>query len=657
MQKAGKIRLGFVVWTIIAFLAALEGYAAEKSKNILIINSYHQGFAWTDSLNVGITNVLKEKGMAYFVEYLNSKQFGKSNFEAEKNLIRDKYSQVKFDGVLVTDNDALDFVFQYDDELFPDVPVIFGGISNPEYYPLEGTNYRGFKETSNTDSIIDVVRLLLPESKNLLVIADYTTTGEIYRKELARQKSRFDGLIVSFPQRIDVNSICEEVRSTTADAIFYISVNQDQDGNPVLDAELLEKIGKISTVPLFANDPLYIGKGVVGGLFQSGKIHGTEAAKLLVRLVESPSDSIRGHIFRTEQGYFFDHKMLNKYGISLKKLPKRAIISNRQSFFNPSNFGLLIAGLFIAGLVIVILSVVNRRRRNKLLKNDLQLLEIENQKNELQQTFEQLGRVISELENANLKLKEINNSLLDAKKKAEESDNLKSAFLANVSHEIRTPLNSIVGFSSLLCEEGLDEPTRRMYADLIESNTESLLVLIDEIIDLSKIEAQQLTLKMQEFSVNSLMMELFQIFSHSHQGSAIQLKMKSALPNKELFVFSDRVRVKQIFINLLSNAYKFTDTGLIEMGCFIDGDDEIILYVKDTGIGIKREDHQAIFQRFRKLNVSSGRIYRGTGLGLAITHKLIELLGGKIWIESEPEKGSTFFFTLKGCTFKDDLRL
>jgi signal transduction histidine kinase len=180
-----------------------------------------------------------------------------------------------------------------------------------------------------------------------------------------------------------------------------------------------------------------------------------------------------------------------------------------------------------------------------------------------------------------------------------------------------------------------------------------LLVLIDEIIDLSKIEAQQLTLKIQEFCIDSLMEELHAIFSQGHKNSAVELKINQISPDKELFVFSDRVRVKQIFINLLSNALKFTESGFIEMGYSLSESNEIVLYVQDSGIGISKEFHTAIFHRFRKLNENSRKIFRGTGLGLAITQKLVELLGGKIWIESEFGNGSTFYFTLQDCLLKE----
>lgn len=253
----------------------------------------------------------------------------------------------------------------------------------------------------------------------------------------------------------------------------------------------------------------------------------------------------------------------------------------------------------------------------------------------------------------NEEYKFINTELQLAKEKAESADRLKSAFLANVSHEIRTPLNSIVGFSSLLIEPDLKDEDKHAYVNMIESNTESLLVLIDEIIDLSEIEAQQLTLKKEEFNVDKLILELFQIFKHENSNCDVVFLIEKISDNMDLFANSDRVRVRQILINLLTNAFKFTESGSVKMG-YLKIDGNVVLFVKDTGIGISEEHHQVIFQRFRKLNeIQDKRIYRGTGLGLAITEKLVELLGGQIWVESDLGKGSCFYFTLPDLELRD----
>jgi len=639
-------------------VASAFGIPAFKvHRNVLLINSYYQGYVWTDSVTSGIISTLTlNPEITLYIENLYSKKFGQSNFENERNNIRNKYTEISFDGILVTDNDALDFAFKYDKELFPNVPIVFAGISNPEDYPLNNSNYYGFKETVNTDIVIDFVKKILPEAKRLLVLTDLTTTGKIYRKELSSHIAGHEGFSVIYPDVIDLDSIYRMVSSENDfDAIYYIGINQDKNGNPVNFVTFLDTLTQLAKVPVFCNDPLFNGKGVIGGLYQSGKRHGSAAAKLIVQLVDSLNQKPFRRYDTTGRVYFFDSKVLDKYNIPLSRIPVGSNVINKPAKWTSEYSELMISILIILGFSVVVLSVVNLRRKKEQQQINSQLREIETQRNQLEEAYEQLSEVITDLEKANMKLKETNSNLFEAKKKAEESDNLKSAFLANVSHEIRTPLNSIVGFSSLLSESDLSEETRNSYIELIESNTESLLVLIDEILDLSKIESQQLTIKKQDFSIDALMTELFHIFSQSHKNSKVELRMSKISDSSELYVYSDRVRIKQIYINLLSNAYKFTDSGIIEMGYFLAENQEITLYVKDSGIGISKEHHQIIFHRFRKLNENSGRVFRGTGLGLAITQKLVELLGGKIWIESEPEKGSTFYFTLQDCVLKEQL--
>lgn len=646
---------GAAFLSIILIAGICSAFASEKTKNVLVINSYQQGYRWTDSLTVGIVSEFrKNPEITFYFEGLNSKQFVQTQFDVTSQYLKKKYAGVRIDGVLVTDNDALDFSFQYDQNLFPGVPVVFAGISNPEDYPLEGSEYFGFKETSVSDSIVDLIKNLLPDSKELLVVVDQTTTGKIYRENLSRQGARFPDFKVRFPEDVDEESICSMVSSNIGfDAIFYIGVNQDKYGNRVDENLLLEKIGQLARVPVFSNNMMSLGKGVTGVLHQRGSTQGAKAVELLIQLMNLPNHNLRSHVYLTSQESFFDRAELDRFGISVKALPAGALLVNSKNIFTRSNFGILVFALILLSFVVLFLSLVNQRRKKAQQQSKSQLLKIETQKQQLEEAYNQLGGVIEELEGANTKLNETNIRLLEAKKKAEESDNLKSAFLANVSHEIRTPLNSIVGFSSLLSDVDLDETTRKMYSDLIESNTESLLVLIDEIIDLSKIEAQQLSIKRQDFSMMLLMYELFQMFVQGNHNPKVGFQVSQGIKGKELFVLSDRVRVKQIFINLLSNALKFTDEGMIEMGYFLDARQNLILYVKDSGIGISKEYHEAIFHRFRKLNENQERIYRGTGLGLAITQKLVELLGGRIWLESEPGKGTVFYFTLQDLELRD----
>ena len=645
----------FLVLIITFVVSSSGGELPKPFKNVLLINSYHQGYVWTDSLTSGIITTLKlNPEITLYIQDLNSKQFGQSNFESEKNHIQNKFAGISFDGILVTDNDALDFALQYDDYLFPGRPVVFAGISNPEDYPLNDTGYYGFKETVNTKPVLDFVRNVLPEARRLLVLTDLTTTGKIYRKELTNRVEGYNGLSVFFPEVIDLDSIYKIVSSEKEyDAIYYIGINQDKNGRSVDFASLLDTITQLAKVPVLNNDPLFNGKGVMGGLYQSGKKHGSAAANLLLQLMDSTRSKPSKRIDETGSNYYFDRNILDKFHIPLTRIPLGSTVINTPEGPNKKSFIILIIVLVFLILIVLFLYNSTRRMRKAERKIRSQFKMIRTQNDELTKAHDQLSSVITELAATNDQLKETNKNLSEAKKRAEESDNLKSAFLANVSHEIRTPLNSIVGFSSLLGDSDLTQETKNSYIELIESNTESLLVLIDEIIDLSKIEAQQLTLRKQEFSIDVLMSELFKGFDHSHQNSGVELHVRNIAGTKELFVYSDRVRIYQIFVNLLSNAYKFTESGFIEFGYFEAKNKEIQLFVGDSGIGIKEEYHQVIFERFRKLNAEDRKLYRGTGLGLAITQKLVQLLGGEIWVESEPGKGTVFFFTLEGLELKD----
>lgn len=641
---------------ILTLFVGRQGFAGDNAaRSILLLNSYNQGYTWTDSLTNGIIRTAKlHPNITLHIKYLNSKKFGQSRFEVEKEYLQVKYTGITFQGVIVTDNDALDFAIKYRDELFPNTPVVFAGISNPKDYPLEKYDFYGFEENINFEGNVDLVRRLLPQSKKILVITDNTTTGNILHGKMDEIQKTMTDFTIEYPKVIDEATICAMSSDPKYDAIIYFTVSQDKNGDIVNNEELFAKVRSISNVPVFYDDITFIGKGCVGGLYNNGAVHGTAAFHLLLKIMESDNRTSFKRINSCGHQFFFDQTELDRFGISSKLLPSGSYVINKKQLMSQTNYIVLISALIFLVFIIIGLTVINRRQKILQVRSNKQLEMIENQKNELQDAYKKLRSVISELEITNSRLNKSNIDLQEAKKKAEESDKLKSAFLANVSHEIRTPLNSIVGFSSLLVDEDLDEETRKSYVDLIESNTESLLVLIDEIIDLSKIEAQQLSLKKQTFSIDLLIAELCQIFTLNQKKPQIQLVINNISPNKELFTFSDRVRVKQIFINLLSNAFKFTDEGTIEMGYFLLESGEIALYVKDTGIGIDKDYHQVIFHRFRKLNGNfDKKIYRGTGLGLAITEKLVELLGGRIWIESEPGKGSAFYFTLQELKLND----
>jgi signal transduction histidine kinase len=295
-----------------------------------------------------------------------------------------------------------------------------------------------------------------------------------------------------------------------------------------------------------------------------------------------------------------------------------------------------------------------KERTEEILK---QKKEIEDQRDLAKHQRDQIAKQNEELEkhhtHLELLVQERTIDLIAAKEKAEQSDKLKSAFLANFSHEIRTPMNAIMGFSYLLKQDDITENERKEFISHIISSSQYLLNLINEIIDISRIEAGELILNIKPTNINQLLTDIVAQYEEQKlliNKTNIKLLLSSEIKNNNVLIKSDPTKLRQILVNLLENALKFTEEGYIEFGLSIkqyEGKDFIVIHVKDTGIGINEDAKSFIFERFRKVeNAGADKLYRGAGLGLAIAKRLVELLGGKIWVESELNKGSVFYFTL-----------
>ncbi len=241
--------------------------------------------------------------------------------------------------------------------------------------------------------------------------------------------------------------------------------------------------------------------------------------------------------------------------------------------------------------------------------------------------------------------------LIVAKERAEESENLKSAFLANMSHEIRTPMNGIIGFSDLLKTPNLSGEKQQKYLEIIEKSGARMLNIINDIVDISKIESGLMKVYIKETAINDQINNIYNFFKPEAEAKGIQFFIKeTSTIKKQAIINTDPEKIYAILSNLVKNAFKYTEKGTIEVG--YDNNEECLeFYIKDTGMGIPKDRQKAIFERFIQADISDKMAMQGAGLGLSIAKAYVELLGGKIWVDSEIGKGSTFYFTIP-CNWK-----
>lgn len=303
------------------------------------------------------------------------------------------------------------------------------------------------------------------------------------------------------------------------------------------------------------------------------------------------------------------------------------------------------------------------------IRNEWKLATIENRTSETQYRFLLndgstkwvLGRAVPEINDNNqiigyvgtitdiTKIKLFEQEQILLKEKAEESDRLKSAFLANMSHEIRTPMNGILGFSNLLSEPGLESEEQQAYIKIIQKSGARMLNILSEIVEISKIESGAIDVQIKQVNINKKMESVYELLKPDATAKSINFSLKNNLRLTEPILNTDEGKFDSILTNLVKNAIKYTDEGSIEFGYNpkeIDGRNFFEFYIKDTGIGIKKDRQDAIFERFIQADIVDLEARQGAGLGLAIVKSYVEMLGGKVWVESEMGKGSIFYFTL-----------
>ncbi len=241
--------------------------------------------------------------------------------------------------------------------------------------------------------------------------------------------------------------------------------------------------------------------------------------------------------------------------------------------------------------------------------------------------------------------KQTEQKLLEQKERAEQSDKLKAAFLANISHEIRTPLNGIIGFADILIQKEISEADKEQYSKMIHNLSGQLLSIVNDILEISRIETNQIKLSIAPININQTLLKLFSSFENQARDKHLTFEINSELAENQAVIYGDGFRLVQVLAHLLNNAIKFTYSGSIHLGCRLINE-KLFFYVKDTGIGILPENRDIIFERFRQVEDTLTRKFGGSGLGLSISKALVELMGGEISVDCDSATGSTFYFTI-----------
>jgi PAS domain S-box-containing protein len=363
-----------------------------------------------------------------------------------------------------------------------------------------------------------------------------------------------------------------------------------------------------------------------------------DSTNFFVAMYHPETNTLRKVIFEDEKDNFVEwdaHKSLSGQVLKLKK--PLLLNSNQETRFAAKNNIELLGSPAACWLGVPLMSG----------ENAIGVMVVQSYTNENaydSQAVRLLVLIAHEL-SVIIERKKMIHDLVAAKEKAEESDRLKSAFLANMSHEIRTPMNGILGFAELLKEPKLSGEEQQMFIDIIKKSGERMLNIINDLINISKIESGQMEVCFSETNINEQLEFLYNFFKLEAKQKNLKLVVNCPVQNSKAIILTDREKVYAILTNLIKNALKFTKAGSIEYGYRI-AENKLIFYIKDTGIGIPRNKQKSVFERFVQANSGMTSVYEGAGLGLAIAKAYVQMLGGEIWMESEEGKGTCFYFTL-----------
>lgn len=584
--------------------------------NILLINSYDIDNNWENHVKDGLKEVIKDNpNINMKTEHLdirnNNNEYYLRDFEI---LLNTKYKDNDFDMIITVDDEVFDLVRKglFDkDSIFYKKIIVFTGVNEKINLTSQEKKYiTGFVDGRSRIELIKLISKLHPNIKNINVLLDNTNYSKDIKEKLLENAYLLDNNInLNFIQGRYENEILEELEKMDEDnqAVLVCGVYKDKNSNNYIKPEeLINKIKDIKDQPIYTSIEDYIGKGTVGGYVDVGTEYGNALGKMVLKIYEDKSISQVPLINKLGGNYVVDYQQIYDYDINPENLPKETVIINKKphQLLLPIN-QIVQAVIFVIVLFFIILYIITMMFKHR--KNNIK----------------------------NRKLYKI----------AKEREQLKTDFIANMSHELRTPLNIIRSASTLLeLKANKNEQVEKEYildkVERINQNSDRLIRLINNLIDITKFDSGFYECRCKNENIVYVVEDI--VFATVDYANAKNIELIFDTDSEEIITFIDKEKIERVILNLLSNAIKFTnENGKIEVHIIHD-DKFVYISIKDNGIGIPKEKINQIFHRFYQVDSILSRKNEGSGIGLCIVDEIIKMHSGKVKIDSEENKGTTF---------------
>ena len=616
MKKISKL----LIVLILIILTPTSYVQANDIRKILLINSYNVESIWEYKIIKGIKEEINENlNINIKMEYLDTANSQNQNYLDEYlELLNTKYKDDKFDMIVTVDDEAFNMVRKElfnEKSIFYKKTVVFTGVNNSLNLTSAEKKYiTGFMDGGSKVELIKFITTLQPEVKDISVIIDNTGYSKNIKNKLLENKYLLDKNInLNFIQGKNKKDILNQIKNSSDlnEALLICGIFKNEDnGENVKPENLIEEIKQIKDVPIYTSRDEYINKGTIGGYIDIPESCGRELGKMILKIYNEGGISKVSPIDKIGANYTVDYKQIYKYNINPLSLPEGTIVINKKSYqlLLPKSYriGYLLAWFATILIIIYIITKMTEYKRN---------------------------------EAKNKKLYQM----------AKEREQLKTDFIANMSHELRTPLNIITSASMLLEMKSNKEETVSSEYILdklshINQSSNRLRRLINNLIDISKFDSGFIECKCKNENIVYVVEDIVHEVVDYAKEKNIELIFDTE--EEEIISFIDKEKIERVILNLLSNAIKFTnENGKIEV--YMKSDDNFIyITIKDNGIGISKEKIDHIFQRFYQVDNLLSRGSEGSGIGLCIVDEIIRMHGGKINIESEINKGTTFEIVL-----------